>query len=597
MLSRRSKTSLAAEVRQIRYSASRIILLLSCLVLLIRPAPAQTLKDYIYLDGKLIAVESVHNSSAIPQPTCFALVQTIGFAGINPSDLDICNGANMKIWVRYNFKPWGSEETELDIENLAGTANASGRIIRNPLPQNTAPGAYVITAVRNDLSPVWLQLKAPLPQYILRPPQPQDFKINDLTSYEVTLEGSTVESAANSQEQTIEAEYSRMEPAAGEYWYFPYPMDSNAKSPAYLHPCTVGNTKYQFHRVRNQLDSYIYTDPNDPQHPVGPWKTVATYMRYTRGPSCPDFQVQMQSNATQTTAPGQTALYQFMVAPIRGFSGRLHLRTSGLPAGASVYFSQNPVGPNQTVLVQVWSPYNIAYGDYNFKIIAEIMEFDEGGWLSRSTDAKLSVPAPPPQPTCFGFFTSSGFAGIDTRNIYLCDAPNMTIEVQYTWVSWTGETYYGQDIAGSTDVSGIIWTYQLPQNIPPGTGYITAYKNVLRSDWVYPYPYPQYTVRPAKPTYLWAIPSAIQLPGGQWVSIANGYNQMVVEEVLNPNPPGGIGQYSLPMDYFGWWSTSLPCGVLDGTYVFVRVRNQLDSADDAWLWLPGTTQTILACRP
>jgi hypothetical protein len=589
MLSR-DERSLKGLKTVIQHSALEIVLLSVICVLLNSQLQAQSQKDYVYLDGKLIAIDSQQNSL---QPTCLKFVPTIGFAGISAGDLEICNGAKMKVWVRYNFTPWQGGEVVRDIEDIAGTADASGRIVRNPLPQNTTPGTSVVTAIKNDLRADWYQLPTPYPQFIMRPAKPQDFLINNTTSYEVILPGSTTESARNSQNQTVETAYRMIQPIIqpggnNEYWYFPFPMDGNAAYSNDSHPCEVGNTNYTFYKVRNQLDSYDSTA----------WTNVATNLTYTKGSSCPNFQLQFQSSATQTTTPGQTAQYQFKVLPSQGFARPVTLSVTGLPAGSAPTFSQNPVNPNQAVTLTISTPSNIGLGNYKFTINGTIAGFDAGGWISRSLNATLTVQAPlPPQPTCFEFLPTIGFAGIDPSDIHICGAPNMTIEVQYTWVQWSGQwSWEGQDIAGTTDSTGWIRRSTLPQDTAPGTSYITAYRNILRADWVVlTPPYPTFIVRPPKPTGMYVYPYVLQLPGSQDVYVGNEQNQPIAEYVQNPD--GTTAEYGLYMDWQGAWYSYLPCGVMPGKYSFLAVRNALDPYDDAWTPLYGVDQTILACGP
>jgi hypothetical protein len=283
------------------------------------------------------------------------------------------------------------------------------------------------------------------------------------------------------------------------------------------------------------------------------------------------------------------------VSPSQGFSKPVTLSVSGLPSGCSAAFSQNPVSPNQTVTLTVSTPSNIGLGNYNFTINGTIAGFDAGGWISRSLNATLTVQAPlPPQPACFVFDTAVGFAGISPSDVNVCGSPNMTIEVQYTWISWFGGSEQGQAILGTTDANGWIRRV-LPQNTAPGTSYVTAYRNVLRSDWVYPNPNPQFTVRPPIPTGMYVYPTILQLPGSQAVYVGNEQNQPIVEFVQNPD--GTTAEYGLYMDWDGGRYSYLPCGVMPGTYGFLAVRNALDPYGDAWTPLYGVYQTIMPCGP
>jgi hypothetical protein len=528
----------------------------------------------------------IQATGSVPQPTCLTFDPVMGFAGVDPSNLDICNGANMSVWVRYNFTPWPGrpEEAMIGIEDFAGTTDSTGRIVRNPLPQDTIPGTSVVTAIRNSLNSEWYQLPTPYPQFVTRPAKPTSFLINGSTSFTVNLPGTTSESAGNSQNQEVNAEYHMTQPNSGPNGSFSFPMNSNGQYPSDLHPCEVGDTSYGFTGVRNQLDS----------DPIA-WTTVNTNLTYSRGSTCPDFAITPYSPTITVSNPGQPTHHQLSISPIREFAYPISLSVKDLPSGVTGTFSPNPVNPSQISTLTINTPSYLAPGNYNFSVTASVEDINSGGYFSRSTPATLYVP---PQPTCFGYNSTIGFAGIDPSHMYACDAPNMTVEVQYTWESWTGGSSQGEDIAGTTDAAG--WIYRwLPQNTAPGTSYITAYRNALRTDWVVlSPPYPQFKVRPPKPTEFMVAPATLQLPGEQWISAGNEQYQTIVEEAQNPNPPGGSAEYALGLDQFGYWSTSLPCDVIiPGTYVFNKVRNQLDPGEDAWLGLSGKTQTIVACQP
>jgi hypothetical protein len=527
------------------------------------------------------------SQASYPQPTCLTFSPTIGFAGIDQSSLQFCNAANMTIKVRYNFTVWpgGSGNTQNNLEDIAGTTNGSGWINRNPLPQNTTAGTSVVTAIKNNLRSDWYQLTSPQPQFITRPAKPKkpnDLLINDSKSYTVILPGSSTEYSDNMQNQTVYAKYHMTLPNAGSDLYFSFPMADNAKK-SYDHPCSVGNTSYLFTNVRNQLDTY---DANA-------WSNdVNAAITYTRGSTCPDFTVS-RSPATQIVPqPGAAVSFSVTVSPTNGFNVPVTLSVTGLPSGATGSFSPNPVSPNQASTLTISTPSYLGVGTQNFTIVASIQGVN--GYLTHSTTASITLPA---QPTCFAFSPTVGFAGIDPSNVFLCNAANMTIAVQYNFVPWTGGFSQGTDILGTTDASG--WVYRsLPQNTTPGTSTITYYRNVLRSDWVYASTNPQFTTRPPKPINLWMTPTTLQLPGSRTLYVPNEENnQTIVLESHSPNqPPGVFDQYPLSMDWMAYWNSYVPCGVLPGTYTFTRVRNQLDSASDAWLALSGKTQTILACQ-
>lgn len=203
------------------------------------------------------------------------------------------------------------------------------------------------------------------------------------------------------------------------------------------------------------------------------------------------------------------------------------------------------------------------------------------------------------QPTCFNFSASQGFAGLDNRVINICGAPNSSIDIAYEFTPWNstipGPLTYAYNI-GYTDYDGVmIWP--VPQSTVPGTVVVKRIKNSSRSDWYdLAYPFSTYTIRPPKPTSFVLTPVTLYLPGQLSIYSNNSENQTIVEEYLNPNPPGGILQFPIPMNSSGQWSGPYACGFEPiGTYTIYKIRNQLDSGADAWTNLTNNTLTLVPC--
>jgi hypothetical protein len=215
-----------------------------------------------------------------------------------------------------------------------------------------------------------------------------------------------------------------------------------------------------------------------------------------------------------------------------------------------------------------------------------------GGGTSGSMVFNISAYA---QPISMTFSSSSGFAGIDCYTATVIHGEYMTVDVLYDYSPWgTTSTY--------TDLIGTIGPMNgqgqqircLNQSDSPGLYVIKAIKNNTGGSWIGIIAV-NFTIRPPKPTCFDVTPTTLQLPGTQSVYACNEQNQTILVEAGNPSPPGGIFQYPLTLDSTGHWSTTVGCGVLTGTYSFIRVRNQLDSNSDAWLGLSGKTQTLLPC--
>ncbi|MDM7995525.1 MAG: hypothetical protein QUT30_07570 [Acidobacteriota bacterium] len=201
------------------------------------------------------------------------------------------------------------------------------------------------------------------------------------------------------------------------------------------------------------------------------------------------------------------------------------------------------------------------------------------------------------QPTCLSFSPIEGFAGVSNITITACNAPDMSIDIEYEFTPWGGGA--AQTLTknmGTTNASGIL-TWSIPQNAAPGTMVVRKIKNALRLDWyTLSPPYPTLTIRPAKPITFQLTPTTLYLPGQLSIYSNNSQNQTIVEEYLNPNPPGGILQVPLPMNSSGQWSWPYACGIEPtGTYTFKRIRNQLDSGLDAWQSLPDLPLTLVPC--
>jgi hypothetical protein len=108
-----------------------------CLMILLSSSLwAQSSKEYIYLNGKVVA-----STSTELIPRCFLYSGTNGtqgFAGIDTVTMTVCNGANMRVTLHYTKTPWPSGDSYSD-DNILDPLDANGQLSFF-LPQDIAPG-------------------------------------------------------------------------------------------------------------------------------------------------------------------------------------------------------------------------------------------------------------------------------------------------------------------------------------------------------------------------------------------------------------------------------------------------------------------------
>jgi hypothetical protein len=235
----------------------------ACLLLFIGCALwAQGGKEYIYLDGKLIASDAAPlNSSTL----CLEYDTTHGFAGIDTAIVHVCNGASLTIGIQYQFVSWGDYTVTYHDDGVIGPMDANGE---TPLvlPQDAAPGIITVTAVRNMSGGDWVPLSQPYPQYTVRPPKPvaNTYMLPDVLFLPADA-GTQLLHSANMKYQYITVSMNQPQPAG--YAEYTLPLDD---SPDYIGynfldnggswfagaiPCNVLWGVYTFLATRNGLDS------------------------------------------------------------------------------------------------------------------------------------------------------------------------------------------------------------------------------------------------------------------------------------------------------------------------------------------------------
>ncbi len=200
-----------------------------------------------------------------------------------------------------------------------------------------------------------------------------------------------------------------------------------------------------------------------------------------------------------------------------------------------------------------------------------------------------------PQPTSMTFSPNSGFAGNDSFTVTVGNGANMSIDVWATFYPLAGSSSSYQTTLGQMNAGGQMFR-QLVQSDTPGTSVFIAIKNTMRDDWVYLSPQPTFLERPPKPTSATDSPNPLQLPAWQTFTMGNEQSQAVYALINNPTPPGGGYEYPLALNAWGQYPSYADCSTYPGTWVIVRVRNQLDSIDDsAWAYF-YTNEVVYACR-
>jgi hypothetical protein len=151
-----------------RRQASRMITLAGFLLLFFgRAYGIENLKEYIYLNGKAIAVDSKPIPISLTISDSYS-VPNSGFAGLETETITVGNGAGMTIEVAITLQSWDG----LNEYNYNGVfpLDANGQI-SGAIPQDAIPGKYIFTAIRNMAGGDWIYIGSSY-FYIVRPPKP-----------------------------------------------------------------------------------------------------------------------------------------------------------------------------------------------------------------------------------------------------------------------------------------------------------------------------------------------------------------------------------------------------------------------------------------
>jgi hypothetical protein len=236
---------------------------------------AQSSKEYIYLNGKVITSASADHGHLIP--TCFQFSGTHGtqgFIGIDNITMSVCNGAGMSVTFRYSFTPWGTNNIE-DYEYTIGPLNSAGNATYVLSHLNPA-GLLEVTAIKNASGNDWVQVSPPA-KYLVRPAKPKSRTYFDPTTWAITTTPSSQSLyAPNMKNQTIRIEevISPWTSHTDEKYLQPYSGDDgyltetlSCSSPNY--PMTG---THNLSRARNALDdldddAWVLWNALDPGNP------------------------------------------------------------------------------------------------------------------------------------------------------------------------------------------------------------------------------------------------------------------------------------------------------------------------------------------
>jgi hypothetical protein len=588
-------------------------------------------KEYIYFNGKAIASDSV----SYAKPTCFQYTTTQGFAGIDTAIMHVCNGANMKVAFKWEFVAWGSDGkpsgaiTEY-ADGIKGPMDSSGSFTID-IPQDSWPGICRIKAIKNDADPsedAWVAL-SPYPEFTVRPAKPTSFSfagagvtsttINGVASYTISVPTAATEFADNSQNITLLVENSRLLPdlpMPAPVNQISFVMDADGYSSSDFF-CQSGNIVDQFTRAKNQWDNL-----ND-----AAWQSIPSTVAYSRTTSCGDFTISADPNI-QTAYAGESKSVSITFptndlfnppnsADVPASEVWVALNVTGLPPGAAASFSPNPVPLNQSSTLMISTT---EVGNYNYTITGSTRDSDgdySSGYLVHTTNASISFEniTYPPRPECFQYTASQGFAGIDTEIVHVCNGADMTIAFKWEFVPW-GSLGVPDESLKTDQPDGLIvmnssglYSSSILQNSLAGIKRIKAIKNAadLREEaWItLSAPYPEFTIRPAKPTSFsitgdnvtlttinGVASYAISVPANFTRFIGNSQNQTVVIEYrrIDPALPAPFLDYlTFDMEDTEHAATSSPCQSGNVAYEFTRAKNLYDLLDDAaWQSIPST---------
>jgi len=218
-------------------------------------------------------------------------------------------------------------------------------------------------------------------------------------------------------------------------------------------------------------------------------------------PAAPNFSISV-SPQSRTVSYGLSTTYTVSVTGQNGFSSSVDLSVAGLPPNSSATFGPSSIASGQSSTLTITTSGSTvgAYGSFSVTVTGS------GGGSSRSATATLVV-NPPAQPTSFSINSAQAYAGNDSYTVTIGNAPNMLVDVQYTFDDGQGGPGETQTGMIATNGSGQ-WTNTLGHYDPVGTFTFTGIKNHWHSNWV-PLNWISFNVLAPKPTSIAINPSTV----------------------------------------------------------------------------------------
>ncbi len=120
------------------------------------------------------------------------------------------------------------------------------------------------------------------------------------------------------------------------------------------------------------------------------WKVTirSSELRFYCSTPDPDFTIGAAPSSVEIESGG-TALYKVVLTSLNGFSSPVDLRVSGLPAGATGSFSEDPVTPGGETELTISTTTDIEPGTYKMKITGE------GNNIIKETEVELIISESP----------------------------------------------------------------------------------------------------------------------------------------------------------------------------------------------------------
>jgi hypothetical protein len=236
----------------------------------------QSIKEYIYLNGKTIAVNS---EQGLRLPISLDISDPdgnphFGFAGLETVTFSVSNNAGLTLLAKMELQTWDGLNVYYYESYLPLDAN--GQLVQD-LPQDATPGTYVITAVR--YAGGWTVLDQPA-YYVIRPPKP--WVSTAFSPLELQLPASAGTQwlhSANMRNQYIDIIYYNPPPGYEESEYI-LPLSDGTDPDLYDNggnyyqgaiSCDAPAGTYEFYAARNAWDPY-----GDLEY-LGEWDNAWTY--------------------------------------------------------------------------------------------------------------------------------------------------------------------------------------------------------------------------------------------------------------------------------------------------------------------------------